>query len=199
MANILKKLKKLLRSYRGLATIGTILLILSAMMGYAYFKNQEDGLIGTSYTKEKSINVMVNQPTKLILQTMYLCGTETVTKEFPSVKAMEVWLANQQDSWELKNKQNSEFTMVRKVEDDLSPMCKSEGYFGLSEEGVLTIFQGPPSSKQVIQTFFRLDTELLESKLPEDEVSYLKKGIRVNNVAEYFSILSTLGEFAVEY
>lgn len=42
-----------------------------------------------------------------------------------------------------------------------------------------------------------VDTGKLEANLPSQEVTRLRKGIKVSNIAEYNSILSTYGEYQV--
>lgn len=72
-------------------------------------------------------------------------------------------------------------------------------YFGLSAEGVLTIYQGPPDDDHVIQTFFRIDTERLKARMSADEVASLQKGIQVHDMEEYKSVLATYNQFSTEY
>jgi forespore regulator of the sigma-K checkpoint len=204
MPTLLKRFKRMLRRYRGLAALGGLII---AVLGVLLYNNlAEKRTLESSKERsfseikaEETIDVMANQPVKLILKTSYLCGTETITKEFKEVSEIEDWLVKHREPWVLKEKNDREFIMVREVSDDLSPLCKKEGYFGIAKDGTLAIFLGPPNDNQVIQTFFRMDTELLESRLPKTEMSYLKDGIKINTVTEYFSILSTYGEFAVEY
>ncbi|MFH5182254.1 BofC C-terminal domain-containing protein [Paenibacillus sp. TAB 01] len=82
--------------------------------------------------------------------------------------------------------------------DDLSPQCKNNAYFGLDAGGNLSLFEGVPESKQVIRTFFQLNIQYLESSLPKETVKQLYRGIPVNNLEEYNSVLSTFADFAVE-
>jgi forespore regulator of the sigma-K checkpoint len=196
--SILKKIKKILRRYRGLIAIGVILF---AIGGALTLGNLSSHIIHPGSHQEEAIDVMAKQPVKLILKTNYICGTEISTKEFDQVRDMEEWLEAQKNtSWTIvEAKKDSEYTMSRNVLNDLSPLCKKEGYFGLSKEGVLTMFQGPPTDNHVIQTFFRIDTQLLESKLPKEKVGSLKQGIRVHSVDDYLNVLSTFEEFAAEY
>ncbi|WP_028547700.1 BofC C-terminal domain-containing protein [Paenibacillus sp. UNC451MF] len=82
--------------------------------------------------------------------------------------------------------------------DDLSPQCKNNAYFGLDAKGNLSLFEGVPGSNQVLRTFFQLNIEFLESSLPRETVKQLYRGIPVNNLDEYNSVLSTFADFAVE-
>lgn len=84
--------------------------------------------------------------------------------------------------------------------DDLSPQCKNNAYFGLDMKGNLSLFEGVPGSggESVIRTFFQLNIEHLESSLPRETVKQLYHGIRVKDLDDYNSVLSTLSDYAVE-
>ncbi|TVY11927.1 BofC C-terminal domain-containing protein [Paenibacillus cremeus] len=84
--------------------------------------------------------------------------------------------------------------------DDLSPRCKENAYFGLDAGGNLSLFEGIPgiSGSSVIRTFFQLNIEHLESSLPRETVKQLYRGIRVMDLDDYNSVLSTLSDFAIE-
>ncbi|MTH52560.1 hypothetical protein GKZ89_04005 [Bacillus mangrovi] len=72
--------------------------------------------------------------------------------------------------------------------NDISPLVKSNGYFGLTGEGVLTLFDGKPIRQgKIIQSFFQIDTGKLEVK----RHMQLEKGIRVENRVRYLNVLET--------
>ncbi|WP_205417309.1 BofC C-terminal domain-containing protein, partial [Klebsiella pneumoniae] len=52
-------------------------------------------------------------------------------------------------------------------------------------------YQGEPDEEKVIRTFFQLDVGTMESSLPEGVLEQLHKGIRIQDVDEYNSVLST--------
>ncbi|MDQ1912421.1 BofC C-terminal domain-containing protein [Paenibacillus sp. GD4] len=83
---------------------------------------------------------------------------------------------------------------------DLSPQCKHNAYFGLDEQGNLSLFEGVPGSadRNVIRTFFQLNIEYLESSLPRETLKQLYQGIQVSDLDEYNSVLSTFSDYAVE-
>lgn len=83
---------------------------------------------------------------------------------------------------------------------DLSPQCKTNAYFGLDASGNLSLFEGLPgeSGSNVIRTFFQLNIQHLESSLPRETVKQLYSGIRVRDLEDYNSVLSTLSDYAVE-
>lgn len=199
--SILKRIQKLLRRYRGLMAVGVISIVIVALLsvGFSYMVVMTSDWIRSDSNQEEEINVLAKQPTTLVLQTHYICGVQTEIKEFNDVKEMDQWVKSHPTDWKLESKSDGEFIMSREMLTDLSPLCKNEGYFGLSNEGVLTLFQGPPVDNKVIQTFFRIDTRRLESKVPEEEIGSLRMGIRIHTVDEYWSVLSTYGEFATEF
>ncbi|WP_225228724.1 intercompartmental signaling factor BofC [Bacillus sp. PS06] len=130
----------------------------------------------------------INDPLTLtvILERVYLDGevSEEILEE--TIWAMEDFWAQYED-WQLIHHDEEQVVFQQHV-DDISPLLKSNGYFGISDEGVLTIFDGKPnSSNKVIQSFFQIDVEKLESR----QHNLLKKGIKVGNKAEYINVLET--------
>jgi forespore regulator of the sigma-K checkpoint len=87
-----------------------------------------------------------------------------------------------------------------KTIEDLSPRCKENAYFGMDKGGNLSLFEGVPrvGDSNVIQTFFQLNIEHLESSLPRDAIKELYRGIQVRDLSEYNSVLSTFSDYAVE-
>lgn len=80
----------------------------------------------------------------------------------------------------------------------LSETCRRDGYVGIDKNGNLSLFEGPPKEEKVIRTFFQLDVETMESALPSEVLKQLNNGIRIQDVEEYNSVLSTFSDFAVE-
>lgn len=129
----------------------------------------------------------------LTLQKTFVCGTEAEEKVTKMVPSLDQIYLDYQD-WELVSQQENHFVFKKWVHD-LAPVCRENGYFGLTENGILTLFEGPPKEAKVIQTFFQIDTNKLESALPQNDLTLLKQGIRIHDLAEYNSILSTYGEY----
>jgi len=71
-------------------------------------------------------------------------------------------------------------------------------YIGLSEQNVLTLYQGPPEYNQVIETFFRIDTDRLKTERPLRELEQLKAGIEVKTAEDYEAVLNMFRPFAAE-
>ncbi|WP_235615795.1 BofC C-terminal domain-containing protein [Brevibacillus reuszeri] len=96
--------------------------------------------------------------------------------------------------WEIVSADSAKMILMKR-EQDISPRCKENGHFGISADGMLTLFHGVPAEQEVVQTFYRINTAKMEASLSKEEVENLKRGIRVRDLAEYNSILSTYGEF----
>ncbi|XEC97692.1 BofC C-terminal domain-containing protein [Paenibacillus tarimensis] len=82
--------------------------------------------------------------------------------------------------------------------DELQEVWKKNAFFGLDKLGNLSLFDGPPADEKVIRTFFQLDVTYMESSLPKEQIDSLNRGIPVNDLAEYNSVLSTFSEFAYQ-
>jgi len=81
---------------------------------------------------------------------------------------------------------------------DLSADCVTNPYIGIDDTGHLTLFDGLPHDENAVHSFFQLQMELLESVMPAEAIQQLRVGLRVRDLDEYNSILSTYAEFAVE-
>jgi forespore regulator of the sigma-K checkpoint len=136
---------------------------------------------------------VIAHPVELILRRTYICGMKEEEKKQLTGSSLQQILARYA-GWEIVSLEKEKLVLHKQV-DDISPACKKNGYFGLTPEGILTLFYGLPKDNKVIQTFYQINTKRLEASLPPEEVALLKKGIRVRDLAEYNSILSTYGDF----
>ncbi|MBW4080251.1 BofC C-terminal domain-containing protein [Paenibacillus sp. S150] len=129
------------------------------------------------------------------LKTTYLSGEEIVTlpgsRSIIQLKEVIVnhpdwngWISTDGDLW-LEHSVN-----------DLSPLIKKDAFIGVDEHGNLTLFKGPPAGEKVLKTFFQMDMGSMKSSLPEDILDQLHAGIRVQDVEEYNSVLSTFSDYA---
>ncbi|KGE18271.1 BofC C-terminal domain-containing protein [Paenibacillus wynnii] len=165
----------------------------------AVWKAQED------IQEDKSVTLQNEQLLKIIAQSgisrtvhlkiNYVSGEEIQT--LPGVKdpvqlkalitehqAWKGWLSTEGDLW-----------LEKKVED-LSPSCKKDSYIGVDEHGNLTLFKGHPVKEEVLKTFFQMDMGSMKSSLPENIWKQLQEGIRVQDIEEYNSVLSTFSDYA---
>ncbi|MDE5415015.1 intercompartmental signaling factor BofC [Alkalihalobacterium chitinilyticum] len=125
------------------------------------------------------------------LQRVYLDGeiSEEVVEE--TIWSMEDFWAFY-DQWLLVD-QNEEEILFKQEIDDISPLLKINGYFGISEDGVLNIYEGKPDDQKIIQSFFQINTQ----KLKSHHESELKNGIPVMSRENYQEVLKTLEKYAI--
>lgn len=133
--------------------------------------------------------VMSPQKINVILERVYLDGEKSEERVQETILSMEDFWAFYQD-WDLID-QNKNEMIFRKEVKDISPLLKINGYFGITDDGVLSIYEGTPNQEKVIQSFFRLDTSKLKSKQHSD----LEKGIPVQNLKNYEEVLQVLGQY----
>jgi forespore regulator of the sigma-K checkpoint len=77
--------------------------------------------------------------------------------------------------------------------DDISPLLKANGYFGITNDGTVTIFNGKPDHEDIIHSFFQIDIKKLEGKKQNE----LLKGIPVKSVEDFNSVLKALKPYSM--
>jgi forespore regulator of the sigma-K checkpoint len=135
----------------------------------------------------------INEPLEItiILQRVYLDGEMSEEKVRETIWSMEDFWAKY-DKWQLVDMEQKK-AVFRQDIDDISPLLKANGYFGLSDEGVLTIFNGRPEGSNIIQSFFQIDLGRLES-IKRDQ---LKKGIPIRNKHCFEEVLETFKPYTL--
>lgn len=126
----------------------------------------------------------------VILERMYVDGEvsqETVKETIWSIE--DFWAKYEQ--WQLIDI-GKEKMIFRQYMDDISPLLKTNGYFGITDEGVLTIFNGKPNNSNIIQSFFQIDLGRLESNKCEE----LKQGIPIKTKEHYVEVLETFKTYS---
>jgi forespore regulator of the sigma-K checkpoint len=130
------------------------------------------------------------QQLTIILERIYLDGEISEEVVLDSYWSEENFWAKY-DQWQLVDMDES--TMVfRKQMDDISPLLKANGYFGITDDGVLTIFNGRPDRSQIIQSFFQIDVKRLESRKQEE----LLQGIPIKTKDRYVEVLETFKPYS---
>lgn len=127
---------------------------------------------------------------EIMLRCMYLDGEiseETVTE---TIYSMENFWAEYEE-WQFIGVKNDKL-VFRKDMDDISPLLKANGYFGVTDEGILTIFNGKPYKSHIIQSFFQIDVGKLESRKRME----LKKGIPIKSKDQYVEVLETFKTYS---
>ncbi|WHX99452.1 intercompartmental signaling factor BofC [Neobacillus sp. DY30] len=128
----------------------------------------------------------------IILERIYLDGEISEEVVLDSYWSIENFWAKY-DQWQLVDIDES--TMVfRKQVDDISPLLKANGYFGITDDGVLTIYNGRPDPSRIIQSFFQIDVKKLESKKQEE----LIQGIPIKTRDRYVEVLETFKPYSMQ-
>jgi forespore regulator of the sigma-K checkpoint len=132
------------------------------------------------------------QQLTIILERIYLDGEMSEEVVLDSYWSIENFWAKY-DQWQLVDIDES--TMVfRKQVDDISPLLKANGYFGITDDGVLTIYNGRPDPSRIIQSFFQIDVKKLESKKQEE----LIQGIPIKTRDRYVDVLETFKPYSMQ-
>ncbi len=136
------------------------------------------------------------RPHELVLARTYLCGVKEEERLQLVDESIEKTLSTY-TGWEIISSEQGKLILLKR-ENDIAPVCKANGYFGLSPDGVLTLFNGVPGEQKVIQSFYQINRAKMEATLPKEEITLLRDGIRVRDLSEYNSVLSTFSEFQTE-
>lgn len=149
-------------------------------------------LNGSAAQQDNHHNLQKTEPLHItvLLERMYLDGeiSQEVVQE--TCWSLENFWAKY-DQWQLTDINESKMVFRKKI-DDISPLLKSNGYFGITDEGVLTIFNGRPDRSRIIQSFFQLDIKKLESKKQEE----LLEGIPIKTKDRYVEVLETFKHYS---
>lgn len=169
------------------------ILLLSALfviVGFMYvigFHTVEDKKIEKNYGHaievEEAYPVVSPLTVEVQLRKVFLDGEASIEVVNQTIYSMEDFWAQYSD-WQLID-QNSERIVFEKQINDISPLLKASGYFGVSEDGVLSIFNGKPNGQEIIQSFFQIDVKKVESYLQKQ----LKDGIPVKSKENYQKVL----------
>lgn len=127
----------------------------------------------------------------VILEKKYLDGevSEEIIKE--TIWSMEDFWNTYKD-WQLVQQDDEQIVFTKNF-NDISPLSKANGYFGITSDGTLTIFEGKPhQSSKIIQTFFQIDLGKLESS----DHKLLKKGIPVQSKDHFKKVIETFKPYS---
>ncbi|MDF2835889.1 MAG: bypass of forespore [Paenibacillus sp.] len=186
--------KRILRNRRPLWTLGGFVLLLAlTALPQPIFASE------TAFDRP-SVNDMLqdrNTPVQVMLHRIYVCGEETEPLGLMKPETI-VKLLSQHPEWSATLEEDGQTLRVMQQIDDLSAECKTNAYFGMDRNGNFSLFDGVPKGEKVMRTFFQLDVRFMESSLPKDQVDQLSEGIRVSDIDEYNSVLSTYSDYAME-
>ncbi|WP_035322520.1 intercompartmental signaling factor BofC [Peribacillus kribbensis] len=128
---------------------------------------------------------------QVILQRIYIDGEISEETVRETIWSMEDFWA-QYTGWELV-KQNEKRIIFQKEVNDISPLLKTNGYFGVCKDGTLSIFNGKPGAADIIQSFFQLDMKKLEG----NKQKQLNLGIKISTKQQYEDVLETFQGYKV--
>jgi forespore regulator of the sigma-K checkpoint len=140
---------------------------------------------------QEVIQVTAPRTITVILQRLYVDGEISEEKVEEKILSMEDFWASY-DTWSIVDQSEGSITFQKSV-DDISPLLKANGYFGIAGDGTLSIFKGKPDSNNVIQSFFQIDMEKLESR----QHSNLKNGIPIKSKERYNQLLESYKNFSL--
>ncbi|WP_368736048.1 BofC C-terminal domain-containing protein [Ectobacillus ponti] len=128
----------------------------------------------------------------VVMQRMYLDGevSEEILMRPPATLEKFLW---QHRDWQVVDRDDMQIVLQKRV-DDISPLLKSGGYFGVSKKGMLQLFRGKPGDHEAIHSFFQIDIR----KLKSDRRRELRHGIRVQTKEKYVKVLQELKHYSVE-
>lgn len=216
LSSLYKQLKKRLRQKRRWLSLGFFIVAAAVGLLASYALRSPDAPredesrslqtwavfeSGTPHDTEASVQTL-NQIREaggrrdVYMRKQYVCGEENSLIGHMAADDV-VRLHDEHPQWSVELGDDGTVTFIEKI-DDLSSACKDNAYFGVDKSGNLSLFDGPPNEEKVIRTFFQLNMGYLESSLQPEAVDQLKEGIRVLDMEEYNSVLSTFSEFAVE-
>ncbi|CEG28006.1 BofC C-terminal domain-containing protein [Bacillus sp. B-jedd] len=127
---------------------------------------------------------------KVTLEKVYVDGEVSQEHSDVSAASWEEFWARYKD-WSAVDV-GRESVVLRKHVEDISPLLKANGYFGLNDEGVLAIFNGKPPYSQIIQSFFQIDVKKLESRKQVE----LQKGIPIRTRDRYMEVLESFKPYS---
>ncbi len=138
-----------------------------------------------------------DETVRVILHRIYVCGEEIV--ELGRLDKEHIMMQQyHHPTWAMTI--DGEHTIIRFSEkiEDLSPYCKQHAFFGIDKQEAFSLFDGEPMNEKIMKTFFQMNIPYLESVLPQSELDKLFGGIRVRDLDEYNSVLSTFSRYSIE-
>lgn len=138
----------------------------------------------------KSYHIHSDKGLTIILHKIYVNG-EVIEEIYLNQHKTINEVKRQFRYWKIVEENDDEIVLMKKI-NDLSPTLKSKGYFGISEDGMLSLYIGMPSGNNIIDSFFKIDT----NKLEVYKQKQLERGIKVSSKKRYDHLLKDLKEYA---
>lgn len=194
-----KELKKRLRRRRSLLTLGSIMLLLTIAVvpspAYAADMDEKDARAKTPSV----IRMLQEQDGTLTVKMhrLYICGEEMQPLGRMASDQIVRMLVNHPE-WTAVLANDGKTVLLEQNVADLSEECRTNAYIGMDKKGNLSLFEGEPKKEKVMRTFFQLDVHYMESNLPQEKMEQLANGIKISDIDEYNSVLSTFSDFALQ-
>ncbi|HEY4552405.1 MAG TPA: intercompartmental signaling factor BofC [Bacillaceae bacterium] len=128
----------------------------------------------------------------ITLKRVYMDGETSEEKVKETIWALEDFWAKY-ESWQLVE-MDEKGLIFKKDVSDISPLLKMNGFFGITEDGTLSIFNGRPEDADIIQSFFQIDVE----KLQGNKRLQLLEGIPVKSKEDYTEVLETMKQYSIQ-
>jgi len=212
LSNLIKQLKRRLKSRNRGLTLGVVLVLMGiASLGFWVITSGESlsasANLSTNSVEKISPEMKLQQEMlkqiqssgkarEVFAQKNYVCGQETAKLgklspdqivQYHTLHPLGRITIDTQDQ-----------VFFSEHVEDLSTQCKQNAFFGIDKKGNLSLFEGLPSQEQIIRTFFQLNIEHLKTSVPLGTMNQLIQGIKITDLAEYNSVLSTFSDYAME-
>lgn len=178
-----------MKSIWGILIIAVASLFFSFSADASSIINEKSNSVHEVESNREEKNIEGPLMIKVILEREYLDGEVSQETIEETIWTLEDFWAKY-DQWQLVD-MDIDYMVFRRKMDDISPLLKANGYFGVTEDGTLTIFNGKPQKTNIIQSFFQIDLGKLESTKCEE----LKKGIPIVSKDRYVEVLETFKSY----
>ncbi|MBC8080937.1 MAG: BofC C-terminal domain-containing protein [Gorillibacterium sp.] len=224
-SNLMKRLKKQFRSAKRRITLALLILLVGFLVYVENVSKSgmaEQGALGvfssldmgkasswgamdkfsdplspdSRVISEETLHAVVQSGTsrKAYVKKNYICSEETQLIGTMSVNGI-LQFAKIHPEFEIAFDSTGGIVFLEHIAD-LSPKCKQNAFFGIDKLGNLNLYDGAPYEDHVIRTFFQLNVGHLKSSLPEEDWAKLVTGIRISDLAEFNSVLSTFSDYS---
>lgn len=160
----------------------------------SFLQDDSEHVKDSKTTREpKSIEVSSTPSKKtVILERVYVDGEVSEEILYENVHNIHS-VKNKYRDWQIVQMDEEQIVLQKKI-NDISPILKANGYFGITDDGTISIFNGKPINADIIQSFFQIDIKKLEGKKHEE----LKKGIPIKSKEEFDKVLETLKPYSIQ-
>lgn len=150
-------------------------------------------VFGTYNTVSAATHTPVEEPRiKVMLERTYLDGEVSEEVFTENVSSLETFF-KKYDDWQLVDRNDEQVVLQKRIQD-ISPLLKINGYFGVSKEGILQTFEGVPRKENAIHSFFQIDMKKLKSY----KRNQLKRGIRIESKERFVKVIEEMKQYTVQ-